>query len=58
MRRLTPSMLKDLLSTCLLTGGFTLISLGVGIIGGPGAGLIVGGALAVAFQQWWSKSSG
>lgn len=58
MRRLTPSVLKNFLSGGILTGGFTLISIGVGMIGGSGAGLITGGALAVAFQQWWSKSGG
>lgn len=58
MRRPTPSVLKDFLSAGILTGGFTLISIGVGMIAGSGAGLIVGGALAVAFQQWWSKSGG
>jgi hypothetical protein len=58
MRRFTPSMLKDFLSGAILTGGFTLISVGVGMIAGSGAGLIVGGALAVAFQQWWTNSGG
>lgn len=56
MRHFTPSILKDFLSGGILTGGFTLISIGVGTIAGTGAGLIVGGCLAVAFQQWWTKS--
>lgn len=58
MRRLTPSMLKDFLSGSLLTGGFTLISAGVGIICGSGAGLMAGGIGLVALQQWWAKSGG
>lgn len=56
--RVTPTKLKDFLSTGLLTGSFTLMSVGVGMIGGLGAGLITGGALGVALQQWWAKSSG
>jgi hypothetical protein len=56
MRRLTPSALKDFLSGSLLTGGFTLISIGVGMIGGSGAGLIVGGTGLVGLHQWWSKT--
>lgn len=58
MYRFTPSGLKDFLSGALLTGGFTLISLGVGMICGTGAGVITGGLGAVALQQWWAKSSG
>jgi hypothetical protein len=50
--------LKDFLSTAVLTGSFTLISLGVGMIGGLGAGLITGGVLGVALQQWWANSGG
>jgi hypothetical protein len=58
MRRLTSSELKDFLSGVLLTGGFTLLSSGVGMIGGPGAGLIVGGIGLFGLQQWWSKTGG
>lgn len=58
MRRLTPSALKDFLSGVILTGGFTLISVGVGMICGTGAGVITGGLGAVALQQWWAKSGG
>ena len=43
MRRFTPSVLKDLLSGCLLTGGFTVISAGIAMICGTGYGLIAGG---------------
>jgi purine nucleoside phosphorylase len=56
MRRLTPSTLKDLLSASLLTVGFTLISSGIGIICGSGAGLIAGGIGVVVVQQWWTKT--
>lgn len=44
--RLGP-MLKNLLSPSLLTGGFTLISIGVGSIFGFGAGMITAGAAMV-----------
>ncbi|MGW3135906.1 hypothetical protein [Streptomyces sp. NPDC001139] len=40
-------MLKNLLSPSLLTGGFTLISIGVGSIFGFGAGMITAGAAMV-----------
>lgn len=58
MRRLTPSVLKDLLSGTLLTGGFTVISAGIAVICGTGFGLIAGGIGLVALQQWWTKSGG
>lgn len=44
--RLTP-VLKNLLSPSLLTGGFTLISIGVGSIFGFGAGMITAGVAMV-----------
>jgi hypothetical protein len=58
MRRPTPSALKDFLSTGLLTGGFTLISTGIGMICGPGTGLIAGGIALVTLHQWWAKTGG
>lgn len=58
MRRLTPSALKDFLSGCLLTGSLTLISVGIGMIAGTGAGVITGGVAGIALQQWWAKSGG
>lgn len=58
MRRPTPSVLKDLLSGALLTGGFTVISAGIAVICGSGYGLIAGGIGLVALQQWWAKSGG
>lgn len=58
MRRLTPAELKNFLSGTILTGGFTLISIGVGMIGGSGAGLIVGGVGLMGLHQWWSKTGG
>lgn len=47
MRKLRLSELKILLSPSLLTGGFTLISVGVGNIFGVGAGMITAGATMV-----------
>lgn len=47
MRKLRLSELKILLSPSLLTGGFTLISVGVGNIFGVGAGMITAGAAMV-----------
>lgn len=47
MRRIRLSELKILLSPGLLTGGFTLISVGVGNIFGIGAGMITAGAAMV-----------
>lgn len=58
MRRLTPIVLKNFLSGTILTGGFTLISIGVGMIGGSGAGLITGGIGLFGLQQWWAKTGG
>lgn len=58
MRRFTPSALKDLLSVCLLTGGFTVISAGIAMVCGTGYGLIAGGVGLVALQQWWCKTGG
>lgn len=46
-RKIQPSKLKNLLSPGLLTGGFTLISVGVGSIFGMGAGLITAGTAMV-----------
>lgn len=42
-----PHAPKNLLSIGSLTGCFTLIAVGCGIIGGLGVGLIVGGVLGV-----------
>lgn len=42
--------LKDLRSTTLLTGGFTLITAGFWNIFGMGVGFIVGGFLACVLQ--------
>ncbi len=47
MRKLRLSELKIFLSPTLLTGGFTLISVGVGNIFGIGAGMITAGASMV-----------
>jgi len=47
MRKVRLSGLKNLLSPALLTGGFTLISFGVGNIFGIGAGMITAGAAMV-----------
>lgn len=47
MRKIRLSELKNLLSASLLTGGFTLISVGVGTIFGTGAGMITAGAAMV-----------
>lgn len=45
MGKLSPSIRKNLLSIGSLTGCFTLIAVGCGIIGGLGVGLVVGGVL-------------
>jgi hypothetical protein len=50
MRKLTPRVPKNFLPIASLTGGFTLIAVGCGIIGGLGVGLIVGGILACVVQ--------
>ncbi|BBC35278.1 hypothetical protein SGFS_065720 [Streptomyces graminofaciens] len=47
MRKIRLSELKIFLSPTLLTGGFTLISVGVGNIFGIGAGMITAGAAMV-----------
>lgn len=47
MRKIRLSELKNFLSGGLLTGGFTLISFGVGSIFGIGAGMITAGAAMV-----------
>lgn len=47
MRKIRLSELKNFLSPTLLTGGFTLISVGVGNIFGVGAGMITAGAAMV-----------
>jgi hypothetical protein len=43
VRRISPSILKNLLPIGILTAGFALISLGVGTIFGVGAGEIAAG---------------
>jgi multisubunit Na+/H+ antiporter MnhE subunit len=45
MRKLTARVPKNFLSWAVLTGGFTLIAVGFGIIFGLGVGLIVAGVL-------------
>ncbi|MFI2632620.1 hypothetical protein ACH5A2_19810 [Streptomyces collinus] len=47
MRKIRLSELKVFLSPGLLTGGFTLISIGVANIFGLGAGMITAGAAMV-----------
>jgi hypothetical protein len=47
MRKIRLSELKNFLSPGLLTGGFTLVSVGVGNIFGVGAGMITAGAAMV-----------
>ncbi len=47
MRKIRLSTLKNFLPPSLLTGGFTLISVGVGEIFGVGAGMIAAGAAMV-----------
>lgn len=56
MRRFTPTKLKDFLSAATLTGGFTLISIGVGTIFGTGAGELAGGASLLTLQWWLTKT--
>lgn len=46
---------KILRQNSLLTGGFTLISTGVGMRFGLWSGLIIGGLLAVAYEWHLSK---
>jgi hypothetical protein len=46
---------KNFLSWSVLTGGFTLIAVGCGTIGGLGVGLIVGG-IAVVLMHTVAKS--
>lgn len=46
---------KNFLSFSVLTGGFTLIAVGCGRIGGLGVGLIVGG-IAVLYMHTVAKS--
>jgi hypothetical protein len=58
MHWLTLTKLKDFLSIALLTGGFALLSVGVGTICGTGAGEIAGGISLVALHHWWTKSDG
>lgn len=55
MRRLTSRVPKNFLSWTVLTGGFTLIAVGCGKLGGLGVGLIVGG-LAVVLMHTVAKS--
>ncbi len=55
MRKPNPSMLKNLRSQCLLTGGFTLITTGTWNIFGMGVGLITAGA-SLFVMQWWVDS--
>jgi hypothetical protein len=50
MRRLTSRVPKNFLPMAHLTGGFTLIAVGFGIIFGLGVGLIVAGVLWVTAQ--------
>ncbi len=50
MRIPTPRAPKNFLPLANLTGGFTLMAVGFGIIFGLGVGLVVGGALWVTAQ--------
>ena len=50
MSKLTPRVPKNFLSWTVLTGGFTLIAVGCGKIGGMGVGLIVGGVLVTVLH--------
>lgn len=51
----TALRLKNLRRDFLLTGGFTLISTGVGMRCGIWLGFIVGGILAVAYEHHLSR---
>lgn len=55
MKKPDPSKLKNLRSTSMLAGGFTLITAGVWNIFGDGVALITGGALLITLQ-WWVDS--
>lgn len=55
MGKLLARVPKDFLSWTVLTGGFTLIAVGCGVIGGLGVGFIVGG-LAVVLMHTVAKS--
>lgn len=50
MGRFTPRVPKNFLPLAHLTGGFTLIAVGFGIIFGLGVGLVVAGVLWVTGQ--------
>jgi hypothetical protein len=50
MGKLLAHVPKNFLPLAILTGGFTLIAVGCGIIGGLGVGLVVGGVLACVMQ--------
>ena len=47
--------MKNLRRDLLLTGGFTLISTGVGMRAGLWLGLLVAGVLAVAYEHHLSR---
>lgn len=55
MRKLLSLVPKNFLSWTVLTGGFTLIAVGCGKIGGLGVGLIVEG-VAVVLMHTVAKS--
>jgi multisubunit Na+/H+ antiporter MnhE subunit len=50
MRKITPTERKNFLSWSVLTGGFTLIAAGFGIIFGLGVGLITAGVLVTVMH--------
>lgn len=50
--------LKNLRSSLLLTGGFTLISIGVGMRFGLWLGLLFAGILAVAYEWHLNQTPG
>jgi hypothetical protein len=45
-----PRVPQNFLSIATLTGCFTLIAVGCGIIGGLGVGLVIGGVLGVVIH--------
>jgi hypothetical protein len=56
MRRITLPRLKNFRSGLVLTAGFTLISIGLGMRVGLWLGLVVAGVLAVVLDWHLAKS--
>lgn len=50
------SRLKNVLSGCLLTGGFTLVSTGLGMRFGLWTGLLTAGLCAIAYEWHLSRT--